>query len=123
MAKAGNLSVQYFQEKPQVQAPRSMASQAATPTLDFDRFDSNELVTSIRELREKKKQLIGELNKQMDKEKGDKAGKLQQISVLNDRLQKLEESLRRKISARDGYDKTMQEAEESYKKLLEQFSD
>eukprot|EP00933_Yihiella_yeosuensis_P076297 TRINITY_DN859_c0_g3_i1.p1 TRINITY_DN859_c0_g3~~TRINITY_DN859_c0_g3_i1.p1 ORF type:complete len:139 (+),score=39.71 TRINITY_DN859_c0_g3_i1:57-419(+) len=119
MAKAGNKSVQQVQE---VQAPRSMASQGATLQDSFDRFDSDELVVSIKELQEKKQYLVGEINRQMEKERGDKARKLEEISILNGRLQQVEGNIVRKIMARNDYDKTSQETEAAFMKLIEHFS-
>jgi len=76
---------------------------------------NNELVKCIEDLREKRE----ELNKQIMKEEEDK-GKIQkELSLLTDRLQKINESLVRKTQARNEYDKTIQETEAAYMKILE----
>ena len=47
-------------------------------------------------------------------------GKIQkEISSLQDRLNKINESLARKIRARDEYDKTIEESKEAYNKIIE----
>ena len=76
---------------------------------------NNELVKSIEDLREKRE----ELNRQIIKEEEDKAKLQKETSVLTDRLQKLNESLMRKTQARNEYDKTVQETEAAYMKILE----
>ena len=43
---------------------------------------------------------------------------LQDLSILTDRLQKLTESLMRKTQARNEYDKTIQETEAAYMKVI-----
>merc|ERR1712196_215677 len=87
-----------------------MAAQGAT----LQNYN-NELVKSIEDLREKRE----ELNRQILKEEEDK-GKIQkELSVLTDRLQKINESLVRKTQARNEYDKTIQETEAAYMKILE----
>jgi Sjoegren syndrome nuclear autoantigen 1 len=76
---------------------------------------NNELVKCIEDLREKRE----ELNRQIMKEEEDK-GKIQkELSILTDRLQKINESLVRKTQARTEYDKTIQETEAAYMKILE----
>ena len=42
-----------------------------------------------------------------------------EISQLTDRLAKLNESLERKLQAKEGYDKVIHEAEGAYAKILE----
>ena len=76
---------------------------------------NNEPVKSIEDLREKRE----ELNRQIIKEEEDKAKLQKETSVLTDRLQKLNESLMRKTQARNEYDKTIQETEAAYMKILE----
>jgi Sjoegren syndrome nuclear autoantigen 1 len=44
---------------------------------------------------------------------------LQQLSTLTDRLNKINEELARKVSARNEYDTTIQETEAAYMKILE----
>ncbi|CAK9100016.1 unnamed protein product [Durusdinium trenchii] len=76
---------------------------------------NNELVKSIEDLREKRE----ELNRQILKEEEDKAKIQKELSILTDRLQKVNESLVRKTQARNEYDKTIQETEAAYMKILE----
>eukprot|EP00439_Symbiodinium_sp_Y106_P060056 s1259_g8.t2 len=87
-----------------------MASQGAT----LQNYN-NELVKSIEDLREKRE----ELNRQILKEEEDKAKVQKELSILTDRLQKVNESLVRKTQARNEYDKTIQETEAAYMKILE----
>merc|ERR1712083_696549 len=81
-------------------AAAAMASQGSTL-----QGYNNELVKSVEDLREKRE----ELNRQIQKE----------LSILTDRLQKINESLVRKTQARSEYDKTIQETEAAYMKILE----
>ncbi|OLP93598.1 Sjoegren syndrome nuclear autoantigen 1-like [Symbiodinium microadriaticum] len=69
-----------------------------------------------------------ELNRQILKEEEDKAKIQKELSILTDRilaalfmvsLQKINESLVRKTQARNEYDKTIQETEAAYMKILE----
>merc|ERR1712100_754389 len=87
-----------------------MASQGAT----LQNYN-NELVKSVEDLREKRE----ELNRQVLKEEEDKAKIQRELSILTDRLQKINESLVRKTQARNEYDKTIQETEAAYMKILE----
>ncbi|CAJ1418898.1 unnamed protein product [Effrenium voratum] len=89
---------------------KAMASQGAT----LQNYN-NELVKSIEDLREKRE----ELNRQILKEEEDKAKIQKELSILTDRLQKVNESLVRKTQARNEYDKTIQETEAAYMKILE----
>uniref|UniRef100_A0A7S2MXN4 Sjoegren syndrome nuclear autoantigen 1 n=1 Tax=Zooxanthella nutricula TaxID=1333877 RepID=A0A7S2MXN4_9DINO len=88
----------------------AMASQGAT----LQNYN-NELVKSIEDLREKRE----EVNRQILKEEEDKAKIQKELSILTDRMQKLNESLVRKTQARNEYDKTIQETEAAYMKILE----
>merc|ERR1712146_825381 len=75
---------------------------------------NNELVKCIEDLREKREELNRQIMKEEDK------GKIQkELSLLTDRLQKINESLVRKTQARNEYDKTVQETEAAYMKILE----
>jgi len=76
---------------------------------------NNELVKCIEDLREKRE----EVNKQILKEEEDKAKIQKELAALTDRLQKINESLVRKTQARNEYDKTIQETEAAYMKILE----
>lgn len=69
----------------------------------------------IEDLREKRE----EVNRQILKEEEEKAKIQRDLSVLTDRLQKLNESLIRKNQARDDFDRTITETEAAYMKILE----
>lgn len=76
---------------------------------------NNELVKCIEDLREKRE----EINRQILKDEEDKAKIQRDISVLTDRLSKINENLTRKVTARNEYDRTIQETEGAYMKILE----
>ncbi len=76
---------------------------------------NNQLVKWIEDLREKRE----EVNRQILKEKEEKAKIQKDISILTNRLSKINESLSRKKQARNEYDKTTQETEAAYMKILE----
>ncbi|CAE7824353.1 DIP13 [Symbiodinium sp. CCMP2592] len=71
-----------------------------------------ELVKSIEDLR-------GSACVLAATEEEDKAKIQKELSILTDRLQKINESLVRKTQARNEYDKTIQETEAAYMKILE----
>ena len=76
---------------------------------------NNELVKCIEDLREKRE----EINRQILREEEEK-GKIQRdLSILTDRLSSINEALARKLQARTEYDKTIQETESAYMKILE----
>ena len=52
-------------------------------------------------------------------EEDDKAKIQREISILSEKLQKMNEGLARKMQARSEYDKTIQETEAAYMKILE----
>ena len=76
---------------------------------------NNELVKCIEVLREKRE----EVNRQILKEEEEKAKIQKDLSILTDRLSKINESLARKVQARNEYDKTIQETEAAYMKIME----
>lgn len=76
---------------------------------------NNELVKCIEDLREKRE----EINRQILKEEEEKAKIQRDLSILTDRLSKINETLARKIQARNEYDRTIQETEAAYMKILE----
>ena len=76
---------------------------------------NNELVKCIEDLREKRE----EVNKHILKEEEEKAKIQKDLSILTDRLSQINESLARKAQARNEYDKTIQETEAAYMKILE----
>jgi Sjoegren syndrome nuclear autoantigen 1 len=76
---------------------------------------NNELVKCIEDLREKRE----EINRQILKEEEEKAKIQRDLSTLTDRLSLINESLAKKLQARNEYDKTIQETEAAYMKILE----
>ena len=76
---------------------------------------NNELVKCIEDLREKRE----EINKQILKDEEEKAKIQRDLSLLTERLSKINEGLARKIQARNEYDRTIQETEGAYMKILE----
>jgi Sjoegren syndrome nuclear autoantigen 1 len=76
---------------------------------------NNELVKCIEDLREKRE----EINRQILKEEEEKAKIQRDLSILTDRLSSINEALARKIQARNEYDRTIQETEAAYMKILE----
>ena len=76
---------------------------------------NNQLVKWIRDLKEKRE----EVNRQILKEEEEKAKIQKDIRILTDRLSKINESLSQKNQARNEYDKTTQETEAAYLKILE----
>lgn len=76
---------------------------------------NNELVKCIEDLREKRE----EINRQILKEEEEKAKIQRDLSILTDRLSSINEALAKKIQARNEYDRTIQETEAAYMKILE----
>lgn len=76
---------------------------------------NNELVKCIEDLREKRE----EVNRIILKEEEEKAKIQKDLSILTDRLSKINESLARRVQARNEYDSTIQETEAAYMKILE----
>lgn len=76
---------------------------------------NNELVKCIEDLREKRE----EINRQIIKEEEEKAKIQRDLSILTDRLSSINEALARKVQARNEYDRTIQETEAAYMKILE----
>jgi Sjoegren syndrome nuclear autoantigen 1 len=72
-------------------------------------------VKCVEDLREKRE----EINRQILKEEEEKAKIQRDLSVLTDRLSKINEGLSRKVQARNEYDRTIQETEGAYMKILE----
>ena len=87
-----------------------MAAQGAT----LQNYN-NQLVKCIEDLREKRE----EVNRQILTEEEEKAKIQKDLSILTDRLSKINESLSRKNQARNEYDKTIQDTEAAYMKILE----
>ncbi|XP_026193224.1 13 kDa deflagellation-inducible protein [Cyclospora cayetanensis] len=76
---------------------------------------NHELVQCIDDLKRKR----DEVNRQIEEEEQDKEKIQREIELLQERLQRIKESLARKIHARCEYDKTIQETEGAYTKILE----
>lgn len=74
-----------------------------------------ELIKCIEDLREKRE----EIQRQVVKEEEEKAKIQKDLSILTDRLSKINEALARRVMARNEYDKTIQETEAAYMKILE----
>ena len=72
------------------------------------------MVAGIEDLREKREQV----NKQILKEERDKSTIQKELSSLTEKLHKLNESISQKAQARNEYDKTIQETEAAYMKVL-----
>eukprot|EP00617_Octactis_speculum_P010716 CAMPEP_0185779618 /NCGR_PEP_ID=MMETSP1174-20130828/96399_1 /TAXON_ID=35687 /ORGANISM="Dictyocha speculum, Strain CCMP1381" /LENGTH=162 /DNA_ID=CAMNT_0028468829 /DNA_START=45 /DNA_END=534 /DNA_ORIENTATION=+ len=87
-----------------------MAAQGAT----LQNYN-NDLVKCIEDLREKRE----EVNRTILSEEEEKAKIQKDLSILTDRLSKINEGLSRKVVARNEYDKTIQETEGAYMKILE----
>lgn len=87
-----------------------MASQGAT----LQNYN-NELVKCIEDLREKRE----EINRQIIKEEEDKVKIQKDIAILSERLATINESLAKKSQTRCEYDRTLQETEGAYMKILE----
>lgn len=69
----------------------------------------------VEDLREKRE----EINRQILREEEEKAKIQRDLSVLTDRLSKINDGLSRKVQARNEYDRTIQETEGAYMKILE----
>jgi len=75
---------------------------------------NNELVKCIEDLREKRE----EINRQLSSDEQEKAKIQNDLAILTRRLAHLNEKLSRQIS-RNEYDRTIQETEAAYSKILE----
>ena len=69
----------------------------------------------IEDLREKREAV----NTAILKEEEEKAKIQKDLSILTDRLSKINEALARRVMARNEYDKTIQETEAAYAKIME----
>ncbi len=76
---------------------------------------NNELVKCIEDLREKRE----EINRQILQDEAKKQDIQATLSTLTDQLSKINEQLARKVTARNEYDRTIQETEGAYMKILE----
>lgn len=62
-----------------------------------------------------------QVNRQILKEEEEKAKIQKDLSILTDRLSKINESLARKVQARNEYDRTVQETEVSARRMVHQY--
>lgn len=76
---------------------------------------NNELVKCIEDLREKRE----EINRQILHDESEKQRIQSSLSSLTDQLSRINEQLARKVQARNEYDRTIQETEGAYMKILE----
>merc|ERR1711998_568527 len=76
---------------------------------------NNELVKCIEDLREKRE----EVNKSIATDEEEKAKIQNDLRILTERLARINDNLARKISSRNEYDKTIQETEATYSKIME----
>ncbi|KAL9652746.1 hypothetical protein ABK040_010779 [Willaertia magna] len=76
---------------------------------------NNQLVKCIEELRLRR----DDMNKQIMKEEEDKQRIQNEIRILSEKLNRLNEGLSRKIQAKQEYERTLQETEAAYNKILE----
>jgi len=90
--------------------PAKMTQQGAT----LQNYN-NELVKCIEDLREKRE----EVNKSIAKDEEEKAKIQNDLRILTERLARINDNLARKISSRNEYDKTIQETEAAYSKIME----
>ena len=90
--------------------PVEMAQEGAT----LQNYN-NELVTCIEDLRSKRE----EVNKSIAADEEEKAKIQNDLRILTERLSRLNDNLARKIASRNEYDKTIQETEAAYAKIME----
>merc|ERR1712167_255030 len=76
---------------------------------------NNELVKCIEDLREKRE----EVNRSIAQDEEEKAKIQNDLRILTERLARINDNLARKISSRNEYDKTIQETEAAYAKIME----
>merc|ERR1711934_415539 len=76
---------------------------------------NNELVKCIEDLREKRE----EVNRSIAKDEEEKAKIQNDLRILTERLARINDNLARKITSRNEYDKTIQETEAAYSKIME----
>merc|ERR1712166_699920 len=76
---------------------------------------NNELVKCIEDLKEKRE----EVNRQILKDEEEKQKIQNDLRILTERLSRINDSLARKVAARNEYDQSIQETEAAYLKILE----
>ena len=72
-------------------------------------------ISGIEDLREKRE----EVNRSIAKDEEEKAKIQNDLRILTERLARLNDNLARKIASRNEYDKTIQETEAAYAKIME----
>eukprot|EP00854_Cymbomonas_tetramitiformis_P027491 gene27491-33907_t len=73
---------------------------------------NNELVKCLEDLRDKR----DEINRQIQREEEEKAKIQNDLTVLTKRLAQINDSIARKVTSRNDYDKTIMETEAAYLK-------
>ena len=96
-----------------VPASRCAAEHARGPTELTRRRRSR--CAGIEDLREKRE----EVNRSIAKDEEEKAKIQNDLRILTERLARLNDNLARKIASRNEYDKTIQETEAAYAKIME----
>ncbi|CAH8492254.1 unnamed protein product [Schistosoma bovis] len=76
---------------------------------------NNELVKCFEELCKRRE----DLQRQIQQDETERAKLQREINVLNDKLTRVNESLEKKLSTRNEYDRTIAESEAAYMKILE----
>ncbi|CAH8496753.1 unnamed protein product [Schistosoma guineensis] len=76
---------------------------------------NNELVKCFEELCKRRE----DLQRQIQQDETERAKLQREINVLNDKLNRVNESLEKKLSTRNEYDRTIAESEAAYMKILE----
>mmetsp|Transcript_20600 Transcript_20600/g.66732 ORF Transcript_20600/g.66732 Transcript_20600/m.66732 type:complete len:112 (+) Transcript_20600:66-401(+) len=76
---------------------------------------NNDLVRCIEELREKRE----DLNRSVAQDEEEKAKIQNDLRILTERLARINDNLARKVASRNEYDKTIQETEAAYSKIME----
>ena len=95
---------------PPTQAQRTMQQKQGS----FENYNSG-LVSCLQELRQKREQVHKEvLSEEREKERVQK-----QLAELTEQLHRLNGSIQHKAQSRNDYDKTIQETEAAYMKILE----
>jgi Sjoegren syndrome nuclear autoantigen 1 len=76
---------------------------------------NNQLISCLEELKDQR----DELNSQILREEEERAAVQREISILTERLSRVNESLSKRVKARTEYDRTIAETEAAYMKILE----
>ncbi|CAH8296710.1 unnamed protein product [Schistosoma turkestanicum] len=76
---------------------------------------NNELVKCFEELCKRRE----DLQRQIQQDETERAKLQREINILNEKLSRVNESLEKKLSTRNEYDRTITESEAAYMKILE----